>query len=76
MPRVSTLEPPAPFPILDRRRSGQAMSPVPLKLPPEAAERLQATADQLGISRTALIRDLVLEGMERRLPMAATTRAA
>jgi hypothetical protein len=41
------------------------MAPVPLKLPTEAAAQLQAAADRLGTSRTALGRALVLEGLER-----------
>jgi hypothetical protein len=59
------MNPPAPFLIPDCRRPGQAMAPVPLKLPTEAAAQLQAAADRLGTSRTALGRALVLEGLER-----------
>jgi hypothetical protein len=51
------------------------MSAVPLKLPAEAAAQLQAAADRLGTSRTALGRALVLEGLER-LRAAGATRAA
>lgn len=39
------------------------MASVPLKIPPEAAERLQAQADRLGCSRTALGRSLLLRAL-------------
>ena len=74
MPRVFPLEPPAPFLIPDCRRPGQAMSAVPLKLPAEAAAQLQAAADRLGTSRTALGRALLLQGLAQL--EAGTTRAA
>jgi hypothetical protein len=51
--------------IPDCRRPGEAMAAVPLKLPAEAAAQLQTVASQLGTSRTALGRALVLEGLER-----------
>jgi hypothetical protein len=59
------MEPHAPYLIPDCRRPGQAMAPVPLKLPTEAAAQLQAAADRLATSRTALCRSLVLVGLER-----------
>ena len=41
------------------------MSAVPLKLPAEAAAQLQATAERLGCSRTALGRALVMRGLDQ-----------
>ena len=76
MPRVFPLEPFAPFPFVvpDHRRPGQAMAPLPLKVPAEAAAQLQAAADRLGTSRTALGRALLMKGLAQL--QAATTRAA
>ena len=76
MPRVFPLETPAPaaFVVPDCRRPGQAMAAVPLKLPPKAAAQLQAAADRLGTSRTALGRALLLQGLAQL--EAGTTRAA
>ena len=54
---------PAPFLIPDCRRPGQAMAPMPLKLPPAALAQLQAQADRLGCNRTALARTLLLQGL-------------
>lgn len=51
--------------ILDCRRPGQAMAPVPLKLPADAVAQLQAQADALGYSRSALSRHLLMEGLQR-----------
>ncbi len=65
---------PAPFLIPDCRRPGQTMSPLPLKVPAEAAAQLQAAADRLGTSRTALGRFLLLQGLAQL--EAGTTRAA
>lgn len=39
------------------------MTAVPLKLPQAAAAKLQAAADRLGTSRTALARALLLRGL-------------
>jgi hypothetical protein len=50
------------------------MSAVPLKLPAEAAAQLQAAADRLGTSRTALGRALLMQGLAQL--EAGTTRAA
>jgi hypothetical protein len=50
------------------------MAPVPLKLPAEAAAHLQAVADRLGTSRTALGRFLLMQGLAQL--EAGTTRAA
>jgi hypothetical protein len=50
------------------------MAPVPLKLPAEAAAQLQAAADRLGTSRTALGRALLMQGLAQL--EAGTTRAA
>jgi len=74
--RVSPLATPdpAPFLIPDCRRPGQAMAPLPLKVPAEAAAQLQAAADRLGTSRTALGRALLMKGLAQL--QAATTRAA
>lgn len=55
--------PPAPFLIPDCRRPGVAMASVPVKLPAEAAEQLQAAADRIGCSRTALARTLLLRAL-------------
>ena len=41
------------------------MAALPLKLPAAAVTRLQATAERLGTSRSALGRALLLEGLER-----------
>ncbi len=75
MPCIFPLETQSSFLIPDCRRPGHVMSAVPLKLPAEAAAELQAAADQLGTSRTALGRTLVIEGLER-LRQAGATRAA
>ena len=76
VPCVFPLEPPAPAPFLipDCRRPGRAMAPLPLKVPAEAAAQLQAAADRLGTSRTALGRALLLQGLAQL--EASTTRAA
>jgi hypothetical protein len=70
------LEPFAPFPFVvpDHRRPGQAMAPLPLKVPAEALAQLQAQADRLGISRTALGRTLLMQRLAEL--EAGTTRAA
>lgn len=60
---VTTQPGPARFVVPDCRRPGQAMASVPLKVPPETAERLQALADRLGTSRTALGRALLLQAL-------------
>jgi hypothetical protein len=39
------------------------MATMPLKLPPAALAQLQAQADRLGYSRTALGRALLLQGL-------------
>ena len=52
---------PAPFVVPDHRRPGQPMGTMPLKLPPAALAQLQAQADRLGCSRTALARTLLLQ---------------
>lgn len=76
MPRVFPLEPfaPAPFVVPDYRRPGQAMAPLPLKVPAEVLARLQAQADRLGTSRTALGRTLLLQRLAE--VEADTNRAA
>jgi len=65
---------PAPFLIPDYRRPGQAMAPLPLKVPAEAAARLKAKAGRLGTSPTALGRFLLLKGLDEL--EAGATRAA
>ena len=60
---MTTQPGPARFVVPDCRRPGQAMASVPLKLPSDAAERLQALADRLGTSRTALGRALLLQAL-------------
>lgn len=52
-----------PFLIPDCRRPGEPMAALPLKLPQAAAVQLQATAERLGCSRTALARALLLNGL-------------
>ena len=52
-----------PFLIPDCRRPGEPMAALPLKLPQAAAAQLQATAERLGCSRTALGRALLLQGL-------------
>ena len=54
---------PAPLVVLDHRCPGQPMATMPLKLPPAALAQLQAQADRLGYSRTALGRALLLQGL-------------
>jgi len=56
---------PAPFLIADCRLPGQAMAPFLLKLPAEVVAELQAVADQMGTSRTALVRHFLLQGLEQ-----------
>jgi hypothetical protein len=51
------------FLIPDCRRPGEPMAALPLKLPQAAAAQLQATAERLGCSRTALGRALLLQGL-------------
>ncbi len=63
---------PVPFLIADCRRPGKAMAPFPLKLPAEVVAELQAVADQMGTSRTALGRHFLLLGLEQ-MRMARTT---
>jgi hypothetical protein len=58
---------PDPFVIADCRRPGAAMANVPLKLPAAEASQLQAEAERLGTSRTALGRHLLLQGLSRHL---------
>ena len=66
MPCVHPLEPAATaFTIPDFRCPGEPMAALPLKLPAAAVTRLQATAERLGTSRSALGRALLLEGLER-----------
>ena len=43
------------------------MANVPLKLPAAEASQLQAEAERLGTSRTALGRHLLLQGLSRHL---------
>jgi hypothetical protein len=50
------------------------MAPLPLKVPAEALAQLQAQADRLGISRTALGRTLLMQRLAEL--EAGTTRAA
>ena len=50
------------------------MAPLPLKVPAEALAQLEAQADRLGKSRTALGRFLLLQGLAQL--EAGTTRAA
>ena len=52
-----------PFLIPDCRRPGEPMLALPLKLPQLATAQLQAAADRLGTSRTALARALLLAGL-------------
>ena len=54
---------PQPFVIADCRRPGEPMAALPLKLPQAAAVQLQATAERMGCSRTALARALLLNGL-------------
>lgn len=77
VPRIPLATPdpaPVPFVVPDCRRPGQAMAPLPLKVPAEAAALLQAAADRLGTSRTALGRALLMKGLAQL--EAGTTRAA
>lgn len=53
-----------PF-IADHRRPGEPMAPLPLKVPADALPRLQAQADRLGCGRAALVRSLLLQGLEQ-----------
>lgn len=67
-------QPPTAFLIPDCRRPGEPMAALPLKLPQAAALQLQAAAEQLGCSRTALGRALLLQGLAQ-LPQATATAA-
>jgi hypothetical protein len=49
----------------DLRRPGEAMRQVPLKLPASLVDELQAQADRMGTTRSALARTLVLRGLEQ-----------
>jgi len=49
--------------VLDHRCPGQAMAALPIKVPAAVAAQLQAKADRLGCSRTALARTLLLQGL-------------
>jgi hypothetical protein len=53
------------LPLIDHRRPGVQMAPVPVKLPPDLLEALQAQADRLGCSRGALARALIDNGLEQ-----------
>lgn len=53
----------ASLPILDCRRPGEPMQPVPLKLPADAVAQLQAQAKRLQTTRTGLARTLLLQGL-------------
>ena len=64
---------PAPLLVLDHRCPGQPMATLPVKLPAAALAQLQAQADRLGCSRTALARTLLLQGLAQLA--ASTTRA-
>jgi hypothetical protein len=63
---------PDPFVIADCRRPGAAMANIPLKLPAAEVAQLQAEAERLGTSRTALGRHLLLQGLSRHLEQRAT----
>lgn len=52
-----------PFLIPDCRRPGAPMAALPLKLPQLQAAQLQAAAERLGCSRTALGRALLIAGL-------------
>lgn len=52
-------------PLPDLRRPGQPMAGIPVKLPADCAEILQAHADRIGASRGALARHLVVRGLEQ-----------
>lgn len=54
---------PSTFTVPDLRRPGQAMAPLPIKLPADAMAGLQAQADRLGCSRSALARALLVRGL-------------
>lgn len=54
---------PSTFTVPDLRRPGQAMGAVPVKLPADAIASLQAQADRLGCSRSALARALLVRGL-------------
>jgi len=49
--------------VLDHRCPPQPMTALPGRLPAAALPRLQAQADRLGCSRTALARTLLLQGL-------------
>ena len=70
---LARLEAGAELVVLDHRCPGQAMAALPIKVPAPVAAQLQAQADRLGCSRTALARTLLLQGLAQLA--ASTTRA-
>ena len=54
-----------PFVVRDHRTPGQPLQAVPLKLPPDRLEALQAWADRLQCSRGALGRALLVDALDR-----------
>ena len=60
---LARLEAGAELVVLDHRCPGQAMAALPIKVPAAVAAQLQAQADRLGCSRTALARTLLLQGL-------------
>jgi hypothetical protein len=71
---LEQLEAGAPLVVLDHRCPGQAMAPLPIKVPAAVAAQLQAQAARLGCCRTALARTLLLQGLAQL--KAATTPGA
>ena len=61
-----------PFVIPDCRRPGVAMDAIAIKIPPASGALLQAQADRLGTTRTALARTLIVQGLDQ-LAAATTT---
>lgn len=49
----------------DLRRPGLPMATLPIKLPADCLASLQSRAEQIGTSRAALARTLVVQGLER-----------
>lgn len=53
-----------PLVIADHRTPGEPMASLPVKIPAEALERLQAHAARLRCNRTALARDILMRWLE------------
>ncbi|MFM7269722.1 MAG: hypothetical protein ACKOGI_07390 [Vulcanococcus sp.] len=60
---MNTTAPPLIVP--DLRTPGHPMATLPVKLPADCLTSLQSQADQIGTTRSALARALVVQGLQR-----------